>query len=153
MNILNIFECHLELTNENWFNELTFNSKFSLNGLKIYDSESQIDKSYNSNTFNNTEEDTRKIYRHPNFNNHYKVKNGIIIGFGLIIKDQSKQDFITKFGEPISEDILIGSVYGMYSYDVEGYDLVYNNFRLVMSPSKEKLESIQFGEKLLYWDK
>lgn len=149
---MKILEKYIELTNKDWFKNLTLNSNFKLNGLKINDSENQIDKRYEPNTFNNTKEDTRKIYRCPNFKNHYKVKNGKIIGFGLVMNELTLNDFTAKFGQPNSEDTLIGNVYGMDSYDIEGFDLIYNNFRLVINPSKEKLESIQFGEKLLYWD-
>ncbi|MBA6157206.1 hypothetical protein H3Z83_11845 [Tenacibaculum sp. S7007] len=143
---------YLELNNQDWFNKLTLDSVFTLNGLKIADSENLIDKSYKSTVFNNTEKDNRKIYRSSNYQNHYKVKNGEIIGFGLVIKNISKLDFSIKFGKPISEYAIIGHIYSMDLYEIEGYDLVYTNFRLVLDPTKEKLESIQFGTKLLYGD-
>jgi hypothetical protein len=131
---------------------MTLNSIFKLNGLEIGDFEHKIYKNYTIQIFNNSESDILKIYRCPKFKNHYKVKNGKIIGFGINNLNLQQDDFLKKFGNHESEQEIIGAVYGMTMYDIEGYDLNYRNFRLVLDYKKEKLESIHFGEKLLDWD-
>lgn len=150
--MLSVFQNSLELSDENWFNQLTLKSQFSLNSLKFNQTEKQIDKSYNCNTAVNIAGDIRKIYRHPSLDNHYKVKNGIIVGFGLLIIDLTRKDFERKFGKPKSDTPIIGEIWNWECFEILGYELDYGNFRVIEDMERRNLESIQFGEKLLFED-
>jgi hypothetical protein len=152
MKFKNIFSRKIELNDNNWFEKMTLNSTFKLNGLSIGELDNKINPNYIIQIYNNSESDIRKIYRCPKYKNHYKVKNGKIIGFGINKLQIQQHDFQKKFGKHESENVIIGGVHGMTMYDIEGYDLNYKNFRLVLDNEKEKLESIHFGQKLLYWD-
>tara|TARA_B110000211_G_C13661550_1_gene370434 strand:- start:95 stop:523 length:429 start_codon:yes stop_codon:yes gene_type:complete len=137
----------LEIINEDWFEKLTLKSGFKVRGLSIGDSEDGINKDYSIKTFDFSNTITSKIYRCPNLKYNYKVKNGIIIGLGMKISNLTEKQFRVKYGAPNSKEPVIGQISSVEFYDIDGYDLVYDNFRIVLS-NNLLLDSIQFGEKI-----
>lgn len=148
-----LFENKIELLKKNWFEKFELDSKCILNGVKIGDSEKKIINCVEvANFLRGT--NNHRLVRSNNFEYQYKIINGKVIGFSLKIESKiTKKDFILKLGQPIKVIPIIGEIYNMYSFEIDGYEWLYEkNIKLILDIKQEKIESIHFGESLGYFE-
>ncbi len=148
-----LFENKIDLINNEWFEKFDLDSKFILNGVKIGDNEKKI---RNGIVVINFQRGINEhcLVRSDNFEYNYKIINGKVVGFSRRnTANKTKNEFILKLGKPIKAEPIIGQIYNMYSFDIDGYEWLYRNkIKLVLDNKEEKVEAIHFGEELGYFE-
>ncbi|WP_300665516.1 hypothetical protein [Fluviicola sp.] len=139
---------------------LTDESKitFRLNGVKMKDNRTKLESILNQHRVSfrvnyplvNDQEQVEYIctgYK-------YKLQKDQVVGFALTNTNVSKQDIIHNLGNPTKVTPIIGEIFSMDLFEIEGYIWEYDGLKLEVTFDEKELaaEAFHVGKKLYYFD-
>ena len=154
------FRKHVDLLDSNWIEILSHsaNAKLQLNGIEITDSREKLESILNGKKVKYAmshpipDDKSKKTYKCEGYK--YNLVDDKIVGFALTYTNINR-DLVEKYlGLPDKEVPIVGQVYNMYDWELDGYTWEYNKLNLEISLDEEKLSARTFyvGKKLTWLD-
>lgn len=150
----------IELRDSDWMESLTNESKaiFTLNGVKIQDDKTVLERilneKYISFRINYPLLDDRDQVEYLCTGYRYKLQQNQVVGFAITNTNVSKNDVMDKLGDPTNITPIIGDIFLIDFFEIEGYIWEYEKLQLEITLDQEQQFARAFyvGKKLYYFD-
>lgn len=151
---MNLSETSIELSEAGWLEKIREQAPYMLCSVKIQDPLSTL-----TTLFKNSLE--QKKSHHQAYQVYYtelsdSIKAGFqvidskVSGFTLIHDKQfSQSDLLNMLGEPTGKTPVIGQVFSMWSYEIEGYIYDYDAFdlKVKLDETEQNITAFYFGKQ------
>lgn len=158
--LFGIFTKQIELLDSDWMKNLKRKSgiRFTLNGVKIRDNRTKLELTLNRNQvafrINYPLVDDQTQVEYICSGCKYKLQKDRVVGFAITNTNVSKKDVIDHLGNPTKVVPIIGEIFSMDLFEIEGYIWEYEDFKLEITLDEEQLiaQAFHVGKKLHYFD-
>lgn len=154
------FAKQIELGDPDWMKNLKNEAKvkFTLNGVKIQDDKTTLERVLNQNDasfrINYPLVDDCDLIEYICTNFRYKLQQNQVVGFAITNTNVSKNELIDKLGDPTNITPIIGEIFSMDMFEIEGYIWEYEKLQLEITLNEEQqfARAFHVGKKLYYFD-
>ena len=154
------FTKQIELGDPDWMKNLKNESRvrFKLNGVKIRDDKTILERILNQNhtvfRINYPLVDNQDSVEYICTDYKYKLQQDRVVGFAITNANANKNDIIEQLGDPTSITPIIGEIYSIDMFEIEGYIWEYEKLQLEITLDEEQQVACAFhvGKKLYYFD-
>ena len=154
------FTKQIELLDSGWMKNLKDESKitFRLNGVKIQDNRTKLESILNQNhvvfSINYPLVNDREQVEYICTGYKYKLQKNQIVGFAITNTNVSKNEIIENLGDPTKVTPIIGEIFSMDFFEIEGYIWEYEGLNLEVTFDENELvaQAFHVGQKLYYFD-
>ncbi len=158
--LFGFFTKQIELLDPDWMNNLKHESRirFTLNGVKIGDNRTKLELVLNRNQaafrINYPLVDDQTLVEYICSGYRYKIQKDRVVGFAITSTNISREEVSNHFGEPTDVTPIIGAVFSMDLFEIEGYIWEYKNLNVEITLDEEQLiaQAFHIGKKLYYFD-
>lgn len=154
------FTKQIELGDPDWMKNLKNESRvrFKLNGVKIRDDKTILERILNQNhtvfRINYPLVDNQDSVEYICTDCKYKLQQDRVVGFAITNANANKNDIIEQLGNPTNVTPIIGEIFLIDFFEIEGYIWEYEALKLEITLDQEQQVARAFhvGKKLYYFD-